>query len=539
MSPVEKIEKMLAARNVKGIGNALRDRNVIVRRSAAQALGELQDPAGVRFLAQSLTKETDEFVRQWGLESLRKIGGDEGVHALMEFLFSTDRRVSTLAGQALSTLAHPQAVAAISVRDAVARNDWATLEHLGMDAQNVLSILLSSDLYRTWPSGKRNEILNLAIKLGATPPVRYRRELAAAGIFLSGVHTIGDLIKGLGHRSPLIRIAAARKLGEAGKTWTARPLYRRFLKEIQPGGDHSVAVATAQAMAELGDQRAIEVYRHHLSQSDGRQVEDAARALTEIGTHETVEMLFWFVVSPPLPTGFRNVPIILSTLEAAGPQVINQLSYLKEHEKPTVRRLLVELIARCGAANAASLLHELAQDNDLEVQHAALDTLASLNTEEAVQVLCSLTNIVPRNWVLRTLAMITHPSGPEMLHRLDPSSTTLVGRITDNHQPLGHAGVQILQEHIDPQTLNTTWRPNSPRAETGDIGAFALSIFSASGNVWLRIKVVTPIRANGQGGEVFTADFVLESGKSYTIEANIDRFFSNLIVDIGIVQEET
>lgn len=328
-------------------------------------------------------------------------------------------------------------------------------------------------------------------------------------------------------------MAAARKLGEAGKGWTARPLYRRFLKEILAGGEHNVAVAIAQAMAQLGDQRAIELYRHHLSQSDARQVADAAHALTEIGTHETLEMLFWFVASPPPPTGFRNVPIILSAFEAAGPQVTDQLSYLKKHENPTVRRLIVELIARCGAANAANLLHELAQDNDPEVQHAALDALAGLNTEEAVELLCYLANIVPRNWVLRTLAMITHPSGPIILRKLDPSSTTLIGRITDNHQPLGRAGVQILQEHIDPKTLNTTWHPNSPRTETDNTGRFALSIFNAGGNVWLRIKIVTPIRTNGSGGEVFTADFMIESGKGYIAEANIDRFFGKLMVEVS------
>src|SRR5262249_54426534 len=164
-------------------------------------------------------------------DALRQIGEPEAIKVLTNNLFSTDRRLALLAGQALAASPYAEATAALKLRDAAARNDWRALEQVGPDGEHALSALLESALYLTWPSGKRNEILTLAIKLGATPPVRYGQKFASVEIFVSGVHTVGDLIKGLEHRTPTIRIAAAMKLGEAGHAWTARPLYQHFLRE--------------------------------------------------------------------------------------------------------------------------------------------------------------------------------------------------------------------------------------------------------------------------------------------------------------------
>lgn len=538
MSATRKVERMLAARNVRGLGRALRDRNTVVRRRAAQALGELRDPAGVPFLQRAMLKDSDEFVRQWALDALRGIGGAAAEDALIAGLFGTDRTMATLAAQALTGLGSVQAITAVSVRDLATRNDWAGLQRLGEEARRALSILLSSDLYATWPSAKRNEVLNLAVRLGATPPTRYRRELAAGGMFVSGVHTIGDLVNGLQHRSPAVRISAAKRLGDAGKKWTTRPLYYLFQRENRPGGDRTVAIAFARAMARLGDLRAVNHYRQRLYTSEGKPGE-AARALVEIAMRETMEILFWFVAAPPPPPAYRNVPAILSALEGASADAINQLTHLLDHEQPNVRRLMIEIVARSRHPEAVMLLSPLATDPDQEVQHAALDALSELNSAEAVEALYALRDDAPRRWIARALAVITHPSAPERLREIDPSATTLHGRVLDNRQALQGARVQVVQQRIADKTGEAMWQAISARAEADDQGAFALTVFGALPEAPMQIKVTTPVKPNGKGSEVFTAQLSLSTGKAHQVEARIDRFFERLMLDIFPIEAST
>jgi HEAT repeat protein len=531
MTPTQRIEKMLAARNVRGIGGAMRDRNVIVRRRAAQALGELGDPAGASYLAQALAKDPDEFVRQWTVDALRKIGGEEAVNALAAALFSRERILSTLAAQALSSMPQAAARAALAVRDLVTRNDWHGLQQVGEDAKGALTLLLTSDLYATWPSGKRSEVLNLAVQMGATPPARYRKELAASGMFVSGIHSVGDLIKGLGHRNPLVRMSAAEKLGASDVSWTTRSLYGQFKKELQPGGDRMVAMAVARAMFQLGDARAVQTYQKQVIQGDSRHAADAARALAEIGIRETFETLFWFVASPPPAPAYRNVPVVLSALEAAGPAAVEHLKPLIAHDEIRIRRLMVELINRCGGPDAVTLLGELAKDTDQEIQHTALDALGDLNTEDAANMLCTLVDDAPRSWVLRALAVITHPAGPQRLRNLDPDATTILGRVLDNREPLPGARVQLHQEQAS-DAWSAAAHPITARGETNETGGFTLGVFGLDAAMPAHVKVTTPTKPNGKGGEIFVVDVILTAGKINQMSVIIDRFFDRLMVDV-------
>jgi hypothetical protein len=431
-----------------------------------------------------------------------------------------------------------QANTAVTVRDLVIRNDYAALKQIGDDALRALSILLNSDLYGSWPSAKRTEVLNYAVRLGATPPARYRRELGAAGIFVSGVHSIADLLGGLGNRNPATRMAAAETLGAAGKGWTVRPMFRRFQQEVGPNGDHGVAVAIARSMARLGDARAINHYRQQLVSSDGRQASEAARALADIGLRETFEILFWFVASPPPPPGYRNIPVVLSALEAAGVAAVDQLKPMMEHTQAKVRRLMIDVITRCGHSDAPGLLSILVYDADEEVQRAALDALAALNTEASAEALFTLGDEVPRDWVLRALGVMTHPAGPLYARELDASITIVQGALTEDREPLGTAKVQFVQEHLAADKLQNMWRPISARAETDTSGAFTLALFAFMPERTVRLKVTMPIRADGKGGITYLADFPLTSGKVHRLHVNRNRFFDRLTIDVEALPEE-
>ncbi len=531
MPPTDPIESHLARRNLRGLVNALRDRRVLIRRRAAQALGELADPAAVPALGRAARQDKDPYVQQWTIDALRRIGGEAAIDALVDVLFGRERQLTALAAQALASLPDARAQVALQVRDLLIRNDWAGLARLGEAAQPALSAVLNSDQYAAWPSGKRKEVLAVAARVGARPPARWRRELAGAGLFVSGLHTVGDLIGGLRHRNPGVREAAAEKLGASGIAWTSRPLYRRLLAELGAGGDRRVAATLVRAMAQLGDRRGLDLLSSRLTHPNGRIAAEAARLLAQTSLKAAFEALFWFVATPPPPPAYRNVPLVLSALELAGPATLDALRGLTEDERPAVRRLMVELIARCGHPDAADLLSRLAADADPEVQHAALDGLASLNSVEAATALYALSETAPKRWVIRALAAITDPAGPRLLRELDPQATTLQGTLRDGREPLQGARVQVVREVYGSEG-GPTLQAVSARAETNSAGEFALTVYSLEAGAPLRLKVTTEAPPHRSGG-TFLADLPLRANQENYVLAWIDRFFGRLGIEVG------
>jgi HEAT repeat protein len=531
MSSPEHVKNLVARRDIRGLGRETRNRNVLIRRLAVQALGELVDPAAVELLEQAALSDTDRLVQQRSVDALRRIGGTpEVVDSLTRLMFGADRHLRSLAEQALRTFSTEEAAASLVLRERVARNQWSDLDRAGEALARPLSIFLGSDLYGAWPIARRNELLQHALALGAVPPSGRRQSLAASGLFVSGVHTVGDLIKGLAHRNASVRASAAEKLAAAGLTWTARPMYRRFKRETRSDGHPEAAISLARAMLILGDSRGVDYYRARISQPDSRAAAEAAHALAEIRQQETWEMLFWFVVSPPPGSGFRNVPTILSVLEAAGAETVTGLKHLIHHEDVKARRLMVELIVRCGSPEAAPLLGTLALDADSETQHAALDALAQLNTKEAADQLATLVEDAPRNWVLRALAMITHLAGPANIRLLEPTATTLRGLVLIEGKPCIGVSVQLLQAHkVNGDEIG--WRAASARAETDSTGTFALTVFGIDPELPLQLKIVQPAISNSRGGENFFGELKLFLGKSNMIHAHLDRFFSRVLIE--------
>ncbi len=532
------IKELIARRDIRGLGRETRNRNVLIRRRAVQALGELADPEAVPQLEQAALNDSDQFVQQWSIDALRRSGrSPAAVDSLTRIMFGSDRRLRSLAEQALRSLATEEARASLALRDRVVRNQWRDIAGSGDTVVHPLSILLGSDLYATWPTARRKEILQYAVALGAVPPPGHRKDLAASGLFISGVHTIGDLIKGLTHRNATVRGAAADTLAAAGLPWTTRPMYRRFKREIRGDGHPDVAISLARAMFNLGDSRGVDYYRALIVRPDSRAAAEAARALAEIGHIETWEILFWFVTSPPPESGFRNVPTILSVLEASGAKAVAGLKHLIHHEDSKARRLLVELITRCGSPEATSLLGILALDADPETQHAALDALAQINTREAAEKLASLVDEAPRSWVLRALATITDPTGPMKIRQLESTATTLEGIVLREGKALVGVSVQLLQAHEGQKdTLN--WRAASARAETNSEGAFALTVFGINPELPLQLKIVPPAISNRSGGESFFGDLKLFQGTANRIFAHLDPFFTRVLIEFRPLEDK-
>jgi HEAT repeat protein len=486
----------------------------------------LGQPVAVPYLARVLRRDNDQYVLRWAVESLQKIGDQTAINTLAELAFSSRREVAGLATQALAALPAPEVASLLTLRGILLRNDLEALDKLGEESRQALSIVLQSDQYKTWPAAKRRRVLATSVRLGAEVPTGHNRELAGMGLFVSGVHTIGDLLWGLGHHNPVVRIAAAEKLGASGQKWTTGFLYRRFLREQRSGGDRGVLIAIARALSQLGDNRIVDRYKEQLYRSESRaSAEEAARVLAEIGTPQALESVFWFAVTSP---AHHHVPVALAALESASPLIVEVLRPFAEHKDANVRRLVVEVLTRSRHAEGISVLSRLGSDEDPDVQRAALEGLATLNSEAAAKALLALAEHAPREWVLRAMAAITHPAGPKLLRTLSPDITTLQGMLLDNGQIVAGAYVQVVHEYFFGEKIGWDWQAISARSETDSGGNFILSVLDRPESP-LRLKVTIPPRPNKRG-EVFMADLTLRWGQENLIRASIDRFLARLII---------
>jgi HEAT repeat protein len=538
MGSIRRVERMLARGQVRGLCRALSDRNVLVRRRAAQALGELAGPEGVPCLSRVLRWEGDQYVVRWAIEALRAIGGTEAIEALALGMFSASQQTARQAEQTLSEMDDPLAKVAITLKDILTRNDWAALrEQSGHEVRRTLSVILRSEQYQDWPSAKRKQVLNFAVGMGETPPNTTRRDLARMGLFVSGVHTVGDLVRSLGQRSPEVRIAAAEKLATGDQRWVVGPLYRRFRRETRPGGEGQVAVAYARALDQLGDSRAVGFYKNQLYQAEGPRATEAARRLAEMGTPAAIQALFWFVAQPPPPPAYRNVTVVLSALESTGPATIAALAPLIEHNSTRVRRLLVDVIERGGSQEAISALAKLCLDDDEDVQRSALDALAGLDSAEAAEQLLALADEVPHSWVVRSLATMTHPVAVGSLRALAPEATTLRGvLLEDDRRPLPRALVQLVEERYFGAESGWGWQAISARAKTDAEGTFALTAIGGNDLSQAHLKVTTLPQQMGVDSETFIAELPLTKGRFHYVETRIDRFFGRLVTQVEQVE---
>lgn len=532
MSSGQRVDRYRTQGDVSGLCRLLQTRDALVRRRAVVAIGELRNPAGVPCLAEVLRDDSDEYVRRWSIDALRKIGTPDAVDALIDAMFSASLQIGTLAEGALAALNTDQAQAALEINQAILRGDWGKLQEAGDDGKRALNIILGSSEYATWPSARQQYVLEAAVKLGITPPEVYRSDLADIGLFVSGVHTVNDLFRGLENNNPKVRKAAAEKLASSSLDWTTRRLYRHFRREIEPGGNREVAAAIARAMEQLGDLRAVEETGNRL-RGGGQPASEAAYLLAETASKHSIEALFWFASDPPPAPAFRNTPLAMSALEHAGPPAVDLLRPFIAHENVRVRWLLVDVITRSRHPDAVNLLSDLAKDDQAEVRDAALDALAQIGTEKAAQVLYELRGYVPHDPLIRALSAITHPAGPEYLRRLSPRVTTVEGIVLGgDRQPLSGGHVQIVEErHLGAET-GWGWRAVSARAQTNAAGSFILSIFGADETSRLRLKVVTPLQRDGSGQETYEAALSVRMGRHNQLQATIDRFFDRLVVDI-------
>ncbi|GAB4469074.1 MAG: hypothetical protein Kow00124_03950 [Anaerolineae bacterium] len=533
MGSVEQVERHLTRRNLRGLLRALRDRNLLVRRRAAQALGELGHPDAVPALVKAVRENTDQYVVRWSIEALGRIGGTDAIDALTRLMFSANRTVSTLAEQVLGSSGSPRAALAVTLREAILQSDWATLNRPEPDAGHVLGLIVQSEQYATWPSGKRREVAAAAVRLGGGLPAGQSRELADMGVFVSGVHTVGDLLRALQSPSISIRIAAADKLGMAGISLARGPLFRRFKREVRSPENIPAAAAMARALARLGDDRALIYYRRQLHMADGPMAASAARGLAEVGTPAAALILFRFAADPPPPPGYRNVQVVLTVLESLGHAGIDMLLNAGPITTSAEKRLLAGLVARLRHPLAGIILSDLGRDSDPVVKAAAVNGLVRLNSAAAAMILRDLDGEVPRDQLIAALAQITDPAAPRYLRALAPDATVVDGVVRDDRgKPLPGADVQVVREQHLGGTQGWGWSPLSARAVSDDAGHYTLCMVALEDEWAVHLKVVTPQPRVNVGGVTYTAPITLHRGRINRVDARLDAFFNRLMITV-------
>jgi HEAT repeat protein len=99
------IEEFKANKDVKGLINALKDKDINVRGDAAEALGKIGDSRAVEPLIEAL-KDIVEFI---AIESLRKIG-EPAIDPLIKALKNKDTLIRSGAARALGEIRDKRAI---------------------------------------------------------------------------------------------------------------------------------------------------------------------------------------------------------------------------------------------------------------------------------------------------------------------------------------------------------------------------------------------------------------------------------------------
>lgn len=166
---------------MRGLCRALKDRDLLVRRRAAQALGELGQPEAVPHLAEIIRSGGDQYAIRWSLDALARIGTPEAIDTLIGVMFSLRTDTARIAERTLAAINSDRAEVAREVRDAILRNDFDALGAVREHQSRILEIVMRSEQYASWPSGKRKAIANAALKSGSQPSPQHTNELAEMG----------------------------------------------------------------------------------------------------------------------------------------------------------------------------------------------------------------------------------------------------------------------------------------------------------------------------------------------------------------------
>ena len=246
------IQKLKDRRNIEALAHVLDNPDPELQYRAAEALGDLGDPAGVGPLVAAMSRSDYSGVRWQAAGALSKIG-DPAVGPLISLLRHEDEDVRWQAAIALGEIRNPDAIepliALFNDRDRYVRSRAAiAVSIIGDPAiDRLIAVLREGDPANRWAaaialgrtcSGRAVDPLIAAL----TDPAREVRAAAASGLSTIGEPATGPLLRFLKFTSGSQRIEGVRTLAALRAADAIEPLIQ-LLERAKNGEEAEIAEA--------------------------------------------------------------------------------------------------------------------------------------------------------------------------------------------------------------------------------------------------------------------------------------------------------
>ncbi len=467
------------------------DRDPLVLEAAARVLPEVGTPRDAPLLA-GLLGSTDEQRRDAAMDALERLGGRAAVEVLEAYAAGVTSPEVTIAlgekvarmGGSLDLLASMVSHGEPSIRASAA----AALARTGrVEAIEVLAPLLQD----AYPSVRHEA--TVAMEALGWVPVGYVRQWQTGAVDYwtvpsdwgaTGAFDQANLmIRGLGHRDPIMRRAAADMLGrlgaegasgpleellasepdptvrlaaarslvklgrprQAGPAWAPYNAMEGHWRDVIPHPEEAVAAvamvlelddpgmraAALEAAAKVDHPRATELLVQGLSDPDQRVRLAATRGLATGRDHRGVERLVTLLDDPSMG------PVVADALALARGRGAEALAEAARTASPAGRVRAVTLLGASGDPSHLDTLLTATKDEAAPVREAAAEGLGKLREQAATEALAELLDHDP-DWRVRAQAA-------RSLGEARAGEAALVAALGDTFQEVRRAALEALE----------------------------------------------------------------------------------------------
>lgn len=251
----------------------IQDNNELVRRQAAETLGEIGSKSATDALIQALENDIDERVRKAAAEALGHLGCDRGVDILLDILQNEEHARRYHAAIALGKSKSDRAVAGLL--EALRREDDFAQHCAGMALAEIGS-----------------EVAINALRSALHDYRPFVHDTAAIALMSMGIDDVLDDI------CTVLRFGNRYDAGEAAKALIPRNLENAIdaLREVFLQDDGLVRYYASKALINIGSKPAVNALISGLLSDDSKIRLDAVKAFKEIDSELKIEALLQALV---------------------------------------------------------------------------------------------------------------------------------------------------------------------------------------------------------------------------------------------------
>ncbi len=393
MQAVEALSLIGDARVVKPLIAALRDEDNHVRATAVEALASIGDARAVEPLIAAL-RDKDNRVRASAVGALSKLGDPRAIDPLSRVLKDASWDVRMAALEALGKFKDNRVIGPLVTclrdKDADARlaavtalgklNDPATLEPL------ILSLTDEQERVRSATAAVLRRLdKNWETSAGARRAIpALQQETKSANYWIRQAAT--DILAKISGNTEFLQ---AQTVAIVEPAQLKRQTVAEVLAIVLGDMDRDFRQAAAEALGNLGEQRAVEPLVDALNDADEWVRKAAAKSL---------ETLKW------QPTDNRDRARQLISLERweevipLGETAVDGLLSLLKSKNNSVRKSVIETLGAIGSAKAAPAVAACLHDNFTNVRLAAAKALKNLKWKAANQELLAIQSVELQDW---------------------------------------------------------------------------------------------------------------------------------------------